>query len=47
MSVAATACSVTCNITLVVDFIRIKQFAKNGSGLTEKQRSLVIAVMGL
>jgi len=45
MSVAATAASMVCNVTLVVDFVRTKNFGRNGSGLTEKQRSLVVAVM--
>ncbi len=45
MSVAATAASMTCNVTLVWDYVQTKNFARNGSGLTEKQRSLVVAVM--
>lgn len=45
MSVAATCASLTCNVTLVLDYVRTKNFARNGSGLTEKQRSLVISVM--
>ncbi|KAI5476225.1 hypothetical protein MNV49_007987 [Pseudohyphozyma bogoriensis] len=47
MSVASTVASLICNVTLVVDLVRTKDFDKNGSGLTEKQRSLVIAVMAL
>lgn len=70
MTVASTAASVVCNITLIIDLVRTKDFKKYGepsaarpllllhlsnhadfearlagSGLTEKQRSLVIAVM--
>lgn len=45
MTVAATAASLLCNVTLVVDYVRVKDFRHSGSGLTEKQRSLVIAVM--
>lgn len=45
MSVAATVASLTCNVTLVMDYIKTKDFGRNGSGLTEKQRSLVISVM--
>jgi len=46
MSVAATVASLTCNVTLCLDFFKTRNFGRNGSGLTEKQRSLVISVMG-
>ncbi|ORY73112.1 hypothetical protein BCR35DRAFT_307383 [Leucosporidium creatinivorum] len=45
MTVASTVASVVCNITLIIDLVRTKDFRRYGSGLTEKQRSLVIAVM--
>ncbi|BGP34848.1 Potassium channel [Rhodotorula toruloides] len=45
LSVASTAASTFCNITLVLDLARTKDFDKKGSGLTEKQRTLVIATM--
>ncbi|GEM10803.1 potassium channel subfamily K, other eukaryote [Rhodotorula toruloides] len=45
LSVASTAASTFCNITLVLDLARTKNFDKKGSGLTEKQRTLVIATM--
>ena len=47
MTVASTACSLSCNVTLIVDFVRTRDFRRHGSGLTEKQRQLVIAVMVL
>ncbi|KAM0791088.1 hypothetical protein ACM66B_004379 [Microbotryomycetes sp. NB124-2] len=47
MTVASTAASLTVNVTLVVDLVRTPDFRSKGSGLTEKQRSLVIAVMCL
>ncbi|KAK4046230.1 Potassium channel [Microbotryomycetes sp. JL201] len=47
MTVASTAASLTVNVTLVVDLVRTPDFRSKGSGLTEKQRSLVIAVMSL
>ncbi|KAF8324297.1 uncharacterized protein EI90DRAFT_3129999 [Cantharellus anzutake] len=43
--VASTAISSITNITLVIDYMRTKNFADSGSGLTNKQRSLVIIVM--
>ncbi|BGP42936.1 Potassium channel [Rhodotorula kratochvilovae] len=45
LSVAATVASTVCNVTLVLDLIRTKDFDKKGSGLTEKQRMLVIVSM--
>ena len=45
MTVASTVASLICNITLIVDYVRTRDFRHSGSGLTEKQRSLVIAVM--
>ncbi|KAK4052621.1 Potassium channel [Microbotryomycetes sp. JL221] len=47
MTVASTAASMTVNVTLVIDLVRTKNFRAKGSGLTIKQRSLVIAVMAL
>lgn len=42
---ASTAASLLCSATLVADLIRTKDFRNSGSGLTTKQRSLVISVM--
>ncbi|KAM0754917.1 voltage-gated potassium channel [Meredithblackwellia eburnea MCA 4105] len=47
MCVAATVASLSCNVTLIFDYASTKDFVRNGSGLTEKQRSLVVAVMAL
>ncbi|GJN93158.1 hypothetical protein Rhopal_006205-T1 [Rhodotorula paludigena] len=45
LSVAATAASTVCNVTLALDLLFTKNFDTKGSGLTEKQRTLVIAAM--
>jgi potassium channel subfamily K len=45
MCVCSTTASVFTNITLVYDLIRTKQFRHSGSGLSPKQRKLVIVVM--
>ena len=42
---ASTIISSITNITLVIDYARTRKFAKSGSGLTNKQRSLVMIVM--
>ncbi|KAL8286421.1 hypothetical protein RQP46_004438 [Phenoliferia psychrophenolica] len=47
LCVASTVASLICNVTLIFDYASTKDFVRNGSGLTEKQRSLVIAVMAL
>lgn len=47
MTVAATAASVACTITLAIDYIRTRDFGSSGSGLTNKQTQLVIVVMVL
>ncbi|THH32071.1 hypothetical protein EUX98_g2126 [Antrodiella citrinella] len=47
MTVCSTAVSSITNITLIVDFIRTPDFGISGSGLTRKQRSLVIVVIVL
>ncbi|GAA5968664.1 hypothetical protein JCM11641_007717 [Rhodosporidiobolus odoratus] len=47
LTVASTAASLVCNVTLSLDLIRTKDFKKKGSGLTEKQRTLVVATMAL
>lgn len=44
-SVASTIISSITNVTLVIDYARTRKFAKSGSGLTHKQRSLVMIVM--
>ncbi|KPV72618.1 uncharacterized protein RHOBADRAFT_55715 [Rhodotorula graminis WP1] len=45
LSLAAVVASLTCNITLGLDLWRTENFDKKGSGLTEKQRALVIVAM--
>ncbi|KZT28026.1 voltage-gated potassium channel [Neolentinus lepideus HHB14362 ss-1] len=47
MIVCSTIASVVTNVTLLVDLIRTNDFAKSGSGLTPKQRALVLIVMVL
>ncbi|KAJ8688704.1 Potassium channel, variant 3 [Pleurotus ostreatus] len=45
--ICSTIASTFTNITLIVDFFRTNDFANSGSGLTRKQRSLVIIVIVL
>lgn len=45
LTVAGTLASLACSATLVADLVLTKDFRNAGSGLTTKQRSLVIAVM--
>ncbi|KDQ60083.1 hypothetical protein JAAARDRAFT_32466 [Jaapia argillacea MUCL 33604] len=45
LTLCSTIASVMTNISLVVDLVRTTDFSKSGSGLTHKQRSLVIIVM--
>ena len=45
LCVCSTAASMFTNATLIYDLIKTKEFARSGSGLTPKQRSLVIIVM--
>lgn len=47
MCVCSTTASFFTNITLIFDIARTKQFRHSGSGLTAKQRKLVIVVMVL
>ncbi|KAG6853255.1 hypothetical protein C0991_005713, partial [Blastosporella zonata] len=47
MTVCSTSVSTITNITLVADFINTPNFSRSGSGLTRKQRTLVISVMVL
>ncbi|KAF5383291.1 hypothetical protein D9615_005020 [Tricholomella constricta] len=47
MTVCSTSVSSITNITLIVDLLRTPDFATSGSGLTRKQRTLVISVMAL
>jgi hypothetical protein len=42
MTVCSTIISTTTNIALVVDYLRISSFTSKGSGLTRKQRTLVV-----
>ncbi|ORY21336.1 hypothetical protein BCR39DRAFT_553869 [Naematelia encephala] len=45
LCVCSTVASMFTNATLIYDLIRTKDFRRSGSGLTPKQRSLVIIVM--
>jgi potassium channel subfamily K len=45
LCVCSTVASMTTNATLIYDLIHTKDFKRSGSGLTAKQRSLVIIVM--
>ncbi|KNZ81641.1 Outward-rectifier potassium channel TOK1 [Termitomyces sp. J132] len=47
MTVCSTSVSTFTNISIIVDFILTPDFASSGSGLTRKQRTLVISVMVL
>ncbi|KAG6880008.1 hypothetical protein C0992_008215 [Termitomyces sp. T32_za158] len=47
MTVCSTSVSTFTNITIIVDLVRVPDFANSGSGLTRKQRTLVISVMVL
>lgn len=44
-TVCSTIASVVTNITLIIDYVRTPNFARASSGLTRKQRSLVIVVI--
>ncbi|KZT52621.1 hypothetical protein CALCODRAFT_486969 [Calocera cornea HHB12733] len=45
ITVCSTVASTFVNITLIYDLVKTKDFTHSGSGLTAKQRSLVIVVM--
>jgi voltage-gated potassium channel Kch len=45
MTICSTIVSTITNMTLIWDFLRTPNFAKAGSGITHKQRSLVIITM--
>ncbi|CAD6932221.1 unnamed protein product [Tilletia controversa] len=45
MTMGSTIASVFVNVTLVADYVNTKQFRDAGSGLTRKQRELVIMTM--
>ncbi|KAA1075027.1 hypothetical protein PGT21_027454 [Puccinia graminis f. sp. tritici] len=47
MLVASSLVSVFCNLTLILDYVRVDNFRAKGSGLTTKQRTLAIVVMSL
>ncbi|TKA52321.1 hypothetical protein B0A53_04789 [Rhodotorula sp. CCFEE 5036] len=47
MTVASTVASTVCNVTLIVDLVRTRDFARKGSGLTERQRALMVTAMFL
>jgi hypothetical protein len=44
-TICSTIASTITNITLIVDYARTKDFVNSGSGLTDKQRSLVIIII--
>lgn len=46
LTLASTATSLVCNLTLALDLWRTSNFNAKGSGLTEKQRALVIVTVG-
>ncbi|KZT70402.1 voltage-gated potassium channel [Daedalea quercina L-15889] len=45
MTLCSTIASTITNLSLIIDYIRTRNFAHSGSGLTRKQRSLVILVI--
>ena len=47
MTVASTVASTVCNVTLIVDLVWTRDFARKGSGLTERQRALMVTAMFL
>ncbi len=47
LTVCSSVASVITNLTLIYDLVRTEDFKHSGSGLTTKQRSLVIVVMTL
>ncbi|CDO70185.1 hypothetical protein BN946_scf184774.g13 [Trametes cinnabarina] len=47
MTLCSTIASTVSNISLIVDFIRTPDFSRRGSGLTRKQRSLMIVFIVL
>ncbi|KAG0141474.1 hypothetical protein CROQUDRAFT_674099 [Cronartium quercuum f. sp. fusiforme G11] len=47
MMVASSAISLLCNVGLITDYCLVDNFRAKGSGLTNKQRSLVITCMAL
>ncbi|PLW43039.1 hypothetical protein PCANC_03766 [Puccinia coronata f. sp. avenae] len=47
MLVASSVISIFCNLTLIIDYVRVDNFRAKGSGLTTKQRTLAIVVMCL
>ncbi|KAI0747018.1 hypothetical protein C8Q80DRAFT_1220221 [Daedaleopsis nitida] len=47
LTLCSTIASTTANVSLIVDLIRTPDFAKRGSGLTNRQRALMIIVIVL
>ncbi|KAH7882329.1 hypothetical protein F5I97DRAFT_1909487 [Phlebopus sp. FC_14] len=45
MTVCSTVASSITNVTLIIDLIRTPDFARSGSGLTRRQRSLVVIII--
>ncbi|KDN52470.1 hypothetical protein K437DRAFT_254252 [Tilletiaria anomala UBC 951] len=45
MTLGSTVASIMVNVTLIIDFISTKNFGNAGSGLTQKQKELVIMAM--
>ncbi|KAI8986686.1 hypothetical protein BD414DRAFT_486759 [Trametes punicea] len=47
MTLCSTIASTICNVSLIVDLVRTPDFSRRGSGLTRRQRSLMIVVIVL
>lgn len=45
MTLAATAASIACTLTLILDYLGTRNYKSAGSGLTPKQTQLVIVIM--
>ncbi|KAF9003303.1 hypothetical protein BDQ17DRAFT_1409139 [Cyathus striatus] len=45
MTVCSSIVSLVTNITLIIDYLRIQDIATSGSGLTKKQRSLLVSII--
>ncbi|KAI0689179.1 hypothetical protein BC835DRAFT_1370125 [Cytidiella melzeri] len=47
LTVCSTVASTITNVSVIIDYVRTPHFARSGSGLTRKQRALVIIVIVL
>ncbi|KAI9568053.1 hypothetical protein HD554DRAFT_813349 [Boletus coccyginus] len=47
MTLCSTIVSMFTNVTLIIDLVQTSDFKRSGSGLTRRQRSLVIIIIGL